>query len=135
MVPMRRGARHDDMSRLLDARLLDAAIAGLNFGNSSSDTTSSAGAAILEHEAVIVLGHQRVDRNGDHPGLDGAEKRGRPIDSVEQANEDAFFGAHAKPAQHVAEALDTIGEIGIAVFAAMIDESDPVGAAGIEIAL
>jgi hypothetical protein len=35
----------------------------------------------------------------------------------------------------VAEALDTIGEIGIAVFAAMIDESDPVGAAGIEIAL
>jgi hypothetical protein len=34
----------------------------------------------------------------------------------------------------VAEALDAVGEIGIAVFAAMIDESDLVGAAGVDVA-
>jgi hypothetical protein len=68
-------------------------------------------------------------------GLDGAEKRGRPIDGVEQANQDAFFAAQAETAQHMAEPLDAVGEIGIAVFAAMIDEGDLVGAAGVEIAL
>src|SRR5579864_6594695 len=35
----------------------------------------------------------------------------------------------------MAEPLDAVGEIGVAVFAAMIDEGDLVGAAGGEIAL
>ena len=35
----------------------------------------------------------------------------------------------------MAEALDAVGKFGIAVFAAMIDESDLVGAPGVEIAL
>ncbi len=93
------------------------------------------GAAVAQHEAVIVLGHQRIDRDRDHAGLDRAEERGRPVDGVEQTHQHALLAADAQRAQHVAEALGALGEIGIAVFAAMIDEGDLAGAAGIEIAL
>ncbi len=41
------------------------------------------GPAVRQHEAIVVLGHQRVDRNRNDAGLDRAEKRGRPIDGVD----------------------------------------------------
>ena len=41
--------------------------------------------AVGQHEAVVVLGQQRVDRHRDDAGLEAAEKRGRPVDGVEQA--------------------------------------------------
>ena len=90
---------------------------------------------ILEHEAVIGLGHQRVDRNRDDAGLDGAEKSGRPIDGVEEADQNALLAADAERAQHMAEALDPLGKLGIGVLAAVIDIGEFVAAAGVEIAL
>ncbi len=90
---------------------------------------------ILEHEGVIVLGHQRVDRNRDNAGLDGAEERGRPVDGVEQADQDALLAADAERAQHMAEALDALGKLAIGAGAAVIDEGGFAAAAGVEIAL
>ena len=91
--------------------------------------------AVLEHEAVVVLGHQRIDRNGDNASLDGTEERGRPIDGVGEADQDAFLAAHAERAQDVAEALDAFGQFAIGIAAALVDERDLPGASGIEIAL
>src|SRR5262249_751052 len=93
------------------------------------------GGVVVEKEGVALVGNKLIDRTGDDARLDRTKKGGRPIDAIEQANEDAFFAAHAEPAQDVAEALDPVGEIAIAVFAAMIDESDLVAAPGLEIAL
>ena len=91
--------------------------------------------AVGEHEAVIVLGHERVDRHRDHAGLDRAEEGGRPVDAVEEAHEDALLAADAERAQHVAEALDALGEIAVGPAAARIDKGQFCGTAGIEIAL
>ena len=62
-----------------------------------------AGAAVGQHEAVVVLGHQRVDRHGDDAGLEAAEERGRPVDGVEQRDQHALLAAHAERAQHAAK--------------------------------
>ena len=67
--------------------------------------------AVLQHEAVVGLGHQRVDGDRDHAGLDGAEKRGRPVDGVGQADEDALLARDAEAAQHLAELRDPLGEL------------------------
>jgi len=93
-----------------------------------------AGAAVREHEAIVVLGHQRVNRNRDHARFDRAEECRRPVDGVEKANEYTFFRTHAELAQHMAKTFDPVGELGIGIFAAMIDEGDLVGAAAVEIA-
>ena len=79
-------------------------------------------AAVVEHEGVIVLGQKRVDRHGDDAGLDGAEECGRPIDGVGEADEDALFAADAERAQRMAEALDALGKLAVAVAAAMVDD-------------
>src|SRR5579885_2558134 len=91
--------------------------------------------AVLEHEAIIVLGHQRIDRHRDDAGLDGAEEGGRPVDRVEEADQDALFAPDAERAQHMTEAFDARGKITVGVFAAMIDIGNLVGATGVEIAL
>ena len=90
---------------------------------------------IFEHEAVVGLGHQRVDRDRHDAGLDGAEKSRRPVDGVEEADQNAFLAAAAERAQHLSEALDPVGKRGIGVLAAGIDIGEFVAAAGIEIAL
>ena len=90
---------------------------------------------ILEHELVIVLGEQRVDRHRDDAGLDGAEERGRPVDGVGEAHQHALFAAHVERAQHVTEALDARRQRRVAVAAAMIDIGDFLAAPGVEIAL
>ena len=73
---------------------------------------------ILQHEAVVGFGHQRVDRNRDDAGLDRAEERGRPIDGVEEADQNTLLAAAAERAQHLAEAFDPVGKLGIGVLAA-----------------
>jgi hypothetical protein len=88
---------------------------------------------IRQDETVIVLGHQRVDRHRHHAGLDGAEKGGRPVDGVGQADQDAFFAANTEAAQHMAEAVDPVGQRGIGADAAIVDEGRLATAAGVEI--
>ena len=88
-------------------------------------------AGILEHEAIVVFGEQRIDRHRDDTGLDGAKKRGRPIDGVGEAHQHALFAAHVERAQHVAEALDSRRQRRIAVAAAVIDIGDLVAAPGV----
>ena len=93
------------------------------------------GAAVGQHEAVIVLGEQRVDRHGDDAGLEAAEKRGRPVDGVEQRQQHALFAVDAEAAQRRAEARHTVGQLAVGQRAARIDIGRLVGAAGGEIAL
>ena len=133
LVTVRRLAGHDDVGEISgDISRGDGA---LEFWQQLRGDDQQPGAGILQHEAVIVFAHQRVDRHRDHAGLDGAEKSGRPIDSVEEADQNALLAADAERAQHMAEALDPAGEVGIAVAAARIDEGGLAAAAGVEIAL
>ncbi len=60
--------------------------------------------AVIEHEPVVILVEQRIHRNGDDAGLDGAKERGRPIDGVGEAQQNAVFGRDAEVAEHMAEA-------------------------------
>jgi len=92
------------------------------------------GTAVGEHEAVVVLGHQRVDRDGHHAGLDGPEEGGGPVDGVEEREQDALLAPDSKRAQHVAEAVHPLGELAIGPASARIDKNRLVGAPGLEVA-
>jgi hypothetical protein len=91
------------------------------------------GPAVLEHEAVIILGQQRVDWNRDHTGLDRAEEGGRPIDAVEKADENALLAADVERLQRAGEAVDPRGEIAIGPAPARIDIGDFLAAPGVQI--
>ena len=106
-----------------------------NFGQQLLGHDEQSRRRILQHEAVVVFGQQRVDRHRDDAGLDGAEERGRPVDGVEEADQHALFAADVERAQHMAEALDPRRQRRVGVAAAVIDIGDLVAAAGIEIAL
>ena len=91
--------------------------------------------AVGQHEAVVVLGEQGVDRYGDDAGLQAAEKRDRPVHGVEQRQQNALFAPDAQAAQRRAEARDPVGELAIAERAARIDIGRLVGSTGSKIAL
>ena len=93
------------------------------------------GPAVGQHEAVIVLGQQRVDRHGDDAGLETAEKRDRPVDGVEHRHQHALFAADAQAAQRRAEARHMVGELAIGQRVPAVDIGRLFGAAGGEIAL
>ena len=130
LVPVRLVAGDDDM---------DEMFAGFDrfgeFGQQLFGHDQEPRAGILQHEAVVVLGEQRIDRHRDDAGLDGAEERGRPIDGVGEAHQHALFAAHVERAQHMTEALDPRRQRRIAVAAAVIDIGDFLAAPGVEIAL
>ena len=44
-----------------------------------------------EHERIVGFRRQRVDRNSNHTGLERAEKSRRPVDRVEEADQNALF--------------------------------------------
>jgi hypothetical protein len=92
-------------------------------------------AAVGEHEAVIVLIHQRIDRNGHHAGLDGPEKGGGPVDGVEEREQDPLLAPDSERTQHMAEAVHALGELAIGPASARIDIDRLVGAPGLEVAL
>ena len=93
------------------------------------------GAAVGEHEAVIVLGHQRIDGDGHHAGLDGPEEGGGPVDRVEKCEQDALFAPDPERTQHVAEAVHALGELAVGPTSARIDIDRFVRAPGLEVAL
>ena len=93
------------------------------------------GPAVRQHEAVVVLGQQRVDRHGDDAGLQAAKKCDRPVHGVEQRQQHAFFAPYAQTAQCRAEARDAVGELAVGQRAARVDIGGLVGAAGREVAL
>ena len=93
------------------------------------------GAAVGEHEAVVILGHERIDRNGHHAGLDGPEEGGGPVDGVEEREQDALLAPDSERAQHVAEAVHALGELAVGPTSTRIDIDRLVGAPGLEVAL
>ena len=70
-------------------------------------------AAVCQHETIVVLGEQRVDRHRDDAGLQAAEKRSRPIDGVEQRQQHALFALDAEPTQRGAETCHAIGKLAV----------------------
>ena len=93
------------------------------------------GPAVGQHEAVIVLGEQSIDRHGDDAGLEAAEKRDRPVDGIEHGHQHALFAADAEATQRRAEARHPVGELAVGQRAARIDIGRLAGAAGGEVAL
>ena len=92
-------------------------------------------AAVGEHEAVIILGHQRIDRNRHNPALDRSEERGGPVDRIEEREQDALLAMNSRGTQHMAEAVDALGQLPIAPHPARIDIDRLVRASGAQIAL
>ncbi len=90
--------------------------------------------AVAQHEIVVGGGQQGVDRNRHDPRLDCAEKGGREIDAVEQAVQDALLRQDAHRGDEIGEAVDALGEIGIAVGAAIVADGDLLRPAGVEVA-
>ena len=123
-------ARHDDVLEIAACadQLLEPRIERVRHHQ-------HAGAAVGQHEAVVVLGHQRVDRHGDDAGLEAAEEGGGPVDGVEQRDQHPLLAAHAERAQARGEARDAVGELAVGPGAARIDEGRLVGTAGLEIAV
>ncbi len=93
------------------------------------------GAAVGEHETVVVLGEQRVHRHGDDAGFEAAEKRGRPVDGVGERQQYALLAPDAETAQRSAEPRHAVRQLAVGQRPARIDEGRLVGAAGGEIAL
>ena len=93
----------------------------------------AAGAAVGEHEAIIVFGEQRVQRHRDDAGFQAAEKRGRPIDGVGERHQHALLAAQPEAAQRGGKARHPVGKLRIGGDAARIDEGRLVAAPGGEI--
>ena len=91
--------------------------------------------AVGQHETVVILGEQRIDRHRHDAGLQTAEKRRRPVDGIEQRQQYALLAPDAEAAQCGAETRDAIGELAIGMRTARVDIGRLVGAAGIEITL
>jgi hypothetical protein len=106
--------------------------APISFSHLGDD--QAARAAVGQHEAIVVLGEQRVDRHGDDAGLEAAEERGRPVDRIGERDQHALLAPQAEPAQRRGEARDAIGELAIGQRAMAVDIGRLVGAAGGEIA-
>ena len=107
-VPVRVRARHDDVRAVRGCRDRLG-----EFGIKLIGDDQEPGAAVVEHEAVIVGGEQRVDRHRHHAGLDRAEECRRPIDGIEEAQQHALLAAEPERTQHVAEALHALGEVAV----------------------
>ncbi len=81
-------------------------------GRSSALTTRTLARLSVEKLLVVVGPQQRVDRNGDRAGLDGAPERGGEREAVEQQQHHALFGTHrAHVAQRAAEAIDVLEQL------------------------
>ena len=68
-------------------------------------------AAVGQHVAVVVLGHQRVDRHGDDAGLEAPEKRRRPVDGVGERQQHALLAVDAERAQRGAKPRHALGKL------------------------
>ncbi len=83
-------------------------------------------AAVLEHVAVVILGHQRVDRDGDAAGIERAEEHGWPVDAVKQAHQHPLFRPHLQRLQDVREALGALAQLLIGPRPGLIDIGNPI---------
>jgi hypothetical protein len=94
-----------------------------------------AGAAVGQHEGIIGFGHQRVDRHSNNTGLQGAEKRGRPVDGIEETDQNAFLAPDPLGTQRGAEPIDAIRKLSVSPASALVDERRLIGATGGEVAV
>ena len=50
--------------------------------------------AVIEHVRIVVGRQKRIDRDGNHAGMQRAQKRCRKIDGVVQADKCTLIAAH-----------------------------------------
>src|SRR5512141_2624989 len=88
-------------------------------------------AAVIEQVFVVARFEQRVHGHGHAADLDGAEEAGGEVGRVQQEEEYPLFHAHAElSAQGVAEAIDALGEFGVADAVAGTLDGDLFGTCG-----
>ncbi len=92
-------------------------------------------AAVAQHKIVITSRQQRVDGNRHDSRLDRAEESGREVDAVEQAEQDALLRRDAEADGEIGEAVDPLGEIAVAVGAAIVANGDLLAAPRLEVAV
>jgi len=90
---------------------------------------------IGEHERVFASGELGVDRHRNDPCLDRAQEGGRKVDRVVKAEEDALLRKDVKSAQQIGKPAHPIGEFGISVATAIVDEGRLRPTPGNEVAL
>ncbi len=91
--------------------------------------------AVRQHEGEFARRQLSVDRDRDDPSLDCAEKRGRKVDRVVEAEEDALLGVNAQSAHDIGKPAHPFGELGIAVAPVIIDEGGLRAPSGREVPL
>ena len=94
-----------------------------------------AGAAVSRHEGKFRGRELRVDRDRHGPGLDRAEKGGRKVYSVMEAQKNALLRMNAEPAHEIGKPAHSFGELGIAVMPAVVDKSSLCATPGSEVSL
>ena len=104
-------------------------------GSTGSDTTTGRARLSASMKANSSGGQLSVDRNRHDPGLDRAEKRGREVDRVVQAEEDPLLGLNAEPAHEIGKPAHPFGKLGIAIMPAIVDKSCLCAPPGREVAL
>ena len=93
------------------------------------------GAAVAQHVLVIIGRQQGVDGHRNHAGQNAAQKRHRPVDGVDHAQQHALFRLHAQGDDGVGKAIGALGQLTVAVTAGVIDEGNLVAAPGLQVAL
>ena len=68
--------------------------------------------AVGEHEGKIAGAELGIDGNRHDPGLDRAEKGGRKVDPVMEAQQDPLLALHAQATQQIGETARPIGQFG-----------------------
>ena len=93
------------------------------------------GTRVAQHVVVIVLGQARIDADRHHPGLDGPQEDGGPVDVVVQAEHDAVFAPHPDGVQATRKMVHPPGQLAIGDGHPLVDEHHLVGPAGLQVAL
>src|SRR6185437_1506814 len=107
----------------------------MNLGQELLMDNGDAGTAVIQQEGVVVRLEQGVDGDGDGANFDGAKEAVGEFGSVEQKQQNAFFGANIQSQKSVAEAVNALLQLGVGDALLTTFDGDPGGAALAQVAV
>ena len=94
----------------------------VQYGQQGAGAQHGLGAAVFEHEGVVVCRQQGVNRDRHDTGIHRAQKAHRPVAAVVHQEQHALFAAHAAGEQSGGQAADALGQFAVAQTARIVDE-------------
>ena len=126
---MRVLSRNNDMARSGLARI------GFRISQAAALRRPAPGAAVGEHEAIVLLGHQSIDRNRNHARFHRLQGKPWASRSYQEGNEDTLLPPDRQRSQRIAKAIDAISELAIGPRSARINKGRLAAASCRKIAL